>query len=1178
MSLRIVSGRSGSGKSTLIHHEIVDIVKEQSIGAPIFLLVPDQMSFSSEYDLTHRYGVSGLIRAQVTTFKRLAWRVLQETGGISRQEINGFGYRMLIKRLLEDNKEQFSLFRQAAGKRGFTDEMETLLKEFNRYSLDSKTLELLLSDFEGMNAPQTLRDKAHDLQLLLSALEERLGTTYIDSEGYFPLLTAQLKDSEIIQSADIYIDGFTAFTTREFELVQELLKVARRVTVVLPMESDADADDEQALFYQSARTSVRLKELAFEEGIEVERTVHCQTTFRFQNNDLKCIEEKFDLQDEAMCNSSEDFEIIEAVNRRAEVHAIARKIREFMQNDAIRYREMAILYRQADVYDPLFATIFPQYDIPVFVSQKKPMLHHPLIELSRSALEVIQSDWKYEPIFRAVKTDLFFPVDADLQVWRERADRLENFVIAQGIYSERWFDENRWLYKKYRGLEFLTKNQTDEERAFQQEIEAARSKVREPLKELENQLTSCKTGRDFATALFNFIENLEVYEKLQDLKDKEIDKGQLLAASEHEQAWNQWVDVLDQFVMMFGEQEMTLEEALHTLEEGFDTLEFSRIPPSLDQVTIATADLSRLTNMKAVFVIGMNEGVYPQRMDHEGLLSDAEREWFMQLGMELAPTSKTRLLEESFITYRALTMASEKLVVSYAIADEESKALLPSLYVKKLQQLIPNAPFTKALIDPTEALSELSDLPYINHPNTSLAYLMMQLRQAEHGKGLTPEWRALQAYYEEDPYWSDILERLMRPLTVLNKAEQLTPDITDALYGSTLTSSVSRIEKFYGCPFSHFSTYGLRLEERAEYRLETPTIGDLFHAALKWISEETHEKNIKWGQLTPEQCADLAKRAVDKISPLLYHQILMSTSRYRYIQRKLTLIVQRTMLSLSQHARVSNFKPIALEAAFGPGEPLPPLMIKLDGGKKMQMRGRIDRVDATTINDKPYIRVVDYKSSSKKLDLNDVYYGLSLQMLTYLDVAVENSEAWLPLHSEAGGVLYIHVHNPMLKPHDNLDGQQAELERLKEFKMKGLLLDDRETLIDMDEALEEGGHSQVVPVYVGKKDGTVSPKMSSVISTQDMGHLRNFVRHKHQQAGEGILAGHTDISPYRMKTRTACEYCSFKSVCQFDTTDANQHYRYLQPIGKKEDVIEQIRKETKADEGNSCEAGDSDLD
>lgn len=476
---------------------------------------------------------------------------------------------------------------------------------------------------------------------------------------------------------------------------------------------------------------------------------------------------------------------------------------------------------------------------------------------------------------------------------------------------------------------------------MQTEIEAIRDEIRTPLKALQDKLILAKTGRDVATALFELVEEVQVYDKLQIMKDRELDRGEALAASEHDQAWKEWIAVLDQFVYMFGEQEMSVQEAAKILDEGFDTLEFARIPPTLDEVMVATVDLARLSHIKVAFVLGMNDGVYPTRLDYEGLLSDVEREWFTHIGYELAPTSKKSTITGKLLLYRAITTPSDKLYMTYPTADEEGKALISSLYIKKIignektAGLLSGVNVERVVIDPIELLDD-NVLPYIRHPRTALAHLMLQLRQAEHSRELAPEWVAVQKYYEQDPYWALILHRLMHPMTHKNEAEPLEGYITQELYGRKLTSSVSRIEKYFRCPFSHFTTYGLRLEERAEYRLETFAMGDLFHEALKWITEETHRLQLSWIRLSKQQIQQLARQAVEQIVPVFSHQILLSSARYRYIQRKLIRIVERTMMALTQHANVSHFKPIAIEASFGPGqhEQLPPLEIDLQGGKK----------------------------------------------------------------------------------------------------------------------------------------------------------------------------------------------------------------------------------------------------
>ncbi|MFD1926918.1 helicase-exonuclease AddAB subunit AddB [Sporosarcina siberiensis] len=1159
MSLRFVTGRSGSGKTTFIQREIATELKERSLGTPILVIVPDQMSFSVEHSLSVNFGLNGIIRAQVSTFKRLAWRVLQEVGGITRKEIDGFGYRMLVRSVLEDNREEFKLFRQAASKRGFTEQIGDLLKEFSRYCLDFQTMSELQTALIEANAPRTLLDKASDLELLLTKIEERLGTTYVDSEGHLALLAAQIKNAELLKGADIYIDGFENFTTREYEIITELMKYAKRMTVVLPMEGALTGFADHELFFNPVRTSLRLRGIARAESIEIEEDVYLSEPLRFTNDDLQHIEKEFDHYPAQSKESTGNVLLIEATNRRAEIHAVARKIRERMRAGK-RYKDISILYRQPEKYDELIETIFPHYDIPVFISRKKPMLHHPLIEFSRSVLDAVTSGWSYEAIFRAVKTDLFFPHGEDKRVWRDRSDRLENYVLAQGIYSTRWFDDSRWKVKKYRGLEMYSEVQTDDELRAEEELHLIRDSIREPLNDFEKKMKRAKNGMDVAEALFVFMEQLRVYDKIIDLRAEEERAGRLLGATEHEQAWNGWINVLDQFVLMFGEKDMDPVEAARILDEGLDSLEFTRIPPSLDQVTVSTIEISSLMDIDVVFVLGVSDGVLPQRIDNEGILSDVDREWFSTIGFELAPTSKMKLMDETFMAYRAFTAPREQLYISYPMADEEGKTLIPSMYIARIQQLLLNTETIIAVTDPSELLDE-DGFDYISHPRAALPFAALKLREVKMSGELSPKWQAVMAYYEKDAYWSTVTKGIKRAMDSGSSTERLNPEMTAGLYGESFVSSVSRIESYYSCPFQHYASFGLALRERSEYTLEAPAIGDLFHAALKWVSDETMRLGKSWAELTKEECWKLAKDAVEDISPYFFNRILLSTNRYIYIQRKLMHIIQRTIYSLNTQAKSTVFKPIAIEAAFGPGDEFPSLKIPLRRGDTMQMRGRIDRIDASEIGGKSYVRVVDYKSSARSLDLTEVYYGLSLQMMTYLDVALENSDKWLGVHADPAGVLYMHIHNPMIRPGTELSTETLEQEIAKSFKMRGYLLDSPNVIEGMDDSI--GQTSAIIPAGF-KKDGTFT-KASKVLTTDDMQMMRSYVRTKHQNAGNAMLAGDARVYPYKLKERMPCQFCSYRSVCQFDPSDPTQDYRAYEELGQDES-LEKMRKEVAGDE------------
>ena len=1037
MSLRIISGRAGTGKTTYIHCEMIEDLKTNPLGAPIFIIVPDQMSFSTEYDLTNKYDVDGIMRAQVVTFKRLAWYILQLTGGIARDMVDSTGYRMLIRRVLEDHKEEFQLFKQAAGKQGFTQEIEKLLREFTQFNVTTETIGPIIENLQQLNASPTLLAKMQDLSLILTKLKEHLGDTYTDSEGFYPILQEKIAEAGL-QEAQIYLDGFVAFTKREFDVLAELIKHTKRVTIVLPFEQEADAFDNGAVFHRGAATYVKLMEFAQTHGIEIEAREIFTDNYRYANDDLQHIECNFNAPRPMRQAAQGNVRIIEGANRRAEVQAIAREILRLVQEEGYRYKEIGIMHRQAEAYDNLISMTFAQYGIPVFSNEKRPMLHHPLIEFARSTLEAIATNWQYEPLFRAIKTDLFFPAQANVRKMREQMDELENFVIEKGLVGHRWETDDYWRYKKVRSFEKIQPQSTKEQEK-ERALHYARDLVREPLQKLKVKIENAHQGRDIAIALYEYVDELQVFDKLVRLKDREEAEGEHDLSSEHEQAWNGWVNVLDQFVIMFGDVALTLEQAGEILEEGYSALQFSNIPPTIDEVTVSTVEYSRFDNMKAIFIIGVNDGIYPMRMDNEGLISDVERETMQQIDVELSPSSKSRLLQEAFLFYRAISSPTNRLYITFASADEESKALLPSLYINRLHKLFEvegkrTLPHERIFIDPIEELDESKWMHYIRHPRPSIAYLTMQLKRAHLEQKLGDEWIALKAFYEQDEEWNRVLQVAMTPLTKKNEAEPLKPEVTEKLYGNELQGSVSRLERFYQCAFSHFATYGLRLDERAEFRLETFAMGDLFHEALRQILSEKEAEPLK----TYSQCLAKAREKVEQLVGIFSYRILESNARYTYIKEKLIRIIGRTLFALTTHNEKSRFKPLAHELSFGMTDmkstsdeeqqkSLKALEISLNHNRKMKLRGQIDRIDGYQDGNDLFLRVVDYKSSSRDLDLSEVYHGISLQLLTYLDVAMRNIGDLVELENliaRSAGVLYVHVHDPLLTLEDYSDASR----------------------------------------------------------------------------------------------------------------------------------------------------------
>lgn len=1200
MTLRVITGRAGTGKTTLVHREIVEDLKTNLFANPIFILVPDQMSFMTEYELTTNYEIEGIMRAQVMTFKRLAWFVLQNEGGIAKERIDGTGYRMLLRRILEEHQEEFKLFKRAAGKPGFTKEIEQILKEFSQYHIDVETIEPLIDSLKSNGASEVLLHKMHDLHIILKQLHERIGTEYIDGDGYFPLLLERIPTMESLRNTDVYLDGFVSFNGQEFAILKELLIYAKRVTIVLPMD-DPQADLlEGSVFYRAANTYEKIKhelqKLRFERGIDIEEEprVHLEVNYRSTNEDLRQIERSFDAIGEQPIASTGHVKILEGVNPRAEVQGIAQEIKQLVIEKGLRYKDIGIMYRQADVYDAIIGTTFTQYDIPYFSNEKRAMLYHPLIEFSRSVLEILTSNWKYEPVFRSVKTDLFFPYGANLVAMRDRADILENFVIAKGIVHDRWMNEQVWHYRRFKSLEKVNDVQTEDELAHEQLLKSVRDLIREPVLTLQNRIKGNVTGREIVVALYEFMESLDIYKKLVKMQEQEEQADALHQAFEHEQAWNGWIHILEQFDLMFGDKVMPLEEVAQILDEGFSTLQFSSVPPTLDEVTVSTVEFARFDNKKAIFVIGVNDGVYPMRMEASGLLSDDERDAFEEIDVELAPGLKSRLLQESFLFYRAITSSTNYLFITYASADEESKGKLPSLYVNRLHkmfEIVENARTQAAktvrtlthrqiAMDPLDEQQKDHVLDYLQHPSPAIGFLMTQLKQAQlERRPLTEEWGALKTFYERQAGWKDVLDIVEKPLYTTNEAEPLAGEVATALYGENFLASVSRIERFYSCPYSHFASYGLKLQERTEFKLESFAMGDLFHEAIRTILSEK-EPTIALD--TYVACYKKADYTISKLVDYFSYSILKSSHRFAYIKTKLVKIVARTIYALINQSELSKFKAIAHEKPFGKRDdknteqddrnPLDALEIDLEHDRKMYVRGQIDRIDAYKDAENLYLRVIDYKSSGRKLDFTEVYNGISLQLLTYLDVAMQN----FPILAQEGkfiqdlteleniivqaaGMFYLHVHNPLIPIEDYEQQDRVENLRQEKFKLSGYMLKDVEVAQWMDQSLEPSKTSIIVPAaFKSGDDPEFNNRSSKVIEPEQMENLQQFVHYKFRQAGNEIYRGNTEIKPYSLGNQKACTFCSFKAVCQFDQTETGNRFNELKKQSEQE-VFETIK-------------------
>ncbi|HEY8346162.1 MAG TPA: helicase-exonuclease AddAB subunit AddB [Symbiobacteriaceae bacterium] len=1164
MGLRFIIGSAGSGKTHTCLEEIAAAVRAAPEGPPLILLVPEQATFQVEQALLGHDRLKGIMRAQVLSFQRLAWRVSMKVGGLAQPPLSDLGKRMVLRALLERRQGELRIFGQVADRPGFIEKLAGTISEVRAYQQGPDSLRRHLNCLsEAGQAESALFAKLHDLALVMQDLADYTEGRFTDPDDYLPVLAGQLSESGLLDGAEVWVDGFSGFTPQELAVLGAIFASARRTHVTLCIAPDelrkaggrhTDAD----LFHPTLTTYDQLTKLAKERGIPIDPPLILRDRPRFQRApELAYIEEHlFRVAPPPWTGGApRSVTLVEAQNRREEVDAAAREVLRLVREEGLRYREIAVVARNLDAYGDLTAAVFAAYGIPAFVDRRRTVAHHPLVELLRAALEVVTQNWEYGPVFRYLKTDL-------TAAGRDEVDLLENYVIEHGIRGQAWRDPAPWRFVRRYTLEEDEAERSPDQEAWLERIHEIRTRATAELVAFQRRLTrrggTELTVREITTALFQLLDDLKVAARLEQWAEEAEAAGDLELAREHEQVWNGVLELMDQMVEALGDVRVSLTQYLQILSAGLDGLRLGLIPPGLDQVIVGTVERSRHVGIRATLILGATEKDFPPQPPEDAIFTDRERERLKAEGLEVGPTSLEQLFQQQFFTYVALTRASDRLWISYPLVDETGRAVAPSPVIQRLRNLFPDLQVRPA-VDPARTAQAVAQS--VENPIQLGAALARAFRLYRSGYPLDPGWLDLYQWAVHDPH----LQKQIAPVLASVAYEEwfhqrsapIGRDLARLLYGDRLRTSVSRLEAFTACPFQHFAGYGLALGERPRFEVRAPEFGLFYHAALSLFVRQLAEEGRAWESLTPEEAAERMDRLVDLLAPRLQNEILLSTPEHRYLLRSMRRTLQASLRILNEHIYHGRFRPLWVELPFGSqhGEGLPPVAVPLSDGSHVLLRGRIDRVDGLQVADGIwYLRVIDYKSSARKLDLAGFYHGLSLQLLLYLYVVVEGAGRLLPGQRRPAGALYFPVHDPVVRLPAPQPPEQVEKERRSRFRATGILTDEPDVICAMDEA--GLGLTQVAKL---NKDGTV-PKKAPVASQEQFAMLFGHLRRTITRAAERMLEGQVDVAPYRLGRETPCSFCAYRPVCQFDPTVEGQGYRSLERL-KPAEVWQRIAEE-----------------
>ncbi|RNC29814.1 MAG: ATP-dependent helicase/deoxyribonuclease subunit B [Candidatus Dichloromethanomonas elyunquensis] len=1112
-NLRFIYGRAGSGKTSCCLREIKERIEDQA-SHPLVYLVPEQYTFQAEKDLIHVLGTGGILKTEVLSFRRLAFRVFNQVGGITYPHIHSAGKCMLIYRILDKLKNEMKVFSKAADREGFVNTLSTLITEFKRYAVAPEELGAACDRLE-QNDP--LKEKLAELMAVYFEYEKVIGRSYRDSDDDLTLAAQKIPFSNLYEEAEIWIDGFAGFTPQEYLVIAKLLAKAKRINVVLCCDSLKDTRGND-VFASVKRVYQKLVFLAEDLGAEIEPPVYFRERplprFR-QSPELSHLEQNLiSFPYTAYPGRTGNVSLFSSVHPFAEVESAAGEIIRLCRDQGIRYKDIAVVTRNLGTYEKLFEVIFEEYGIPFFMDRKKDIINHPLVRLILSMLDIFTQQWSYEAVFRYLKTGL-------TGVSREDCDLIENYVLACGIRGSRWTKEEDWNdQKKDNALE---------------KINQIRKNIIKPLLDFRQKTKGRKTAAEICGALYHFLTVLGVPEMMQELIDGFRKDGQLDLAKEYSQVWNIVMDVFDQTVEIMDEETVSLERFAKMITIGFAEYQVGLIPASLDQVLVGSVERSRSHEIKALFLLGVNDGVFPSSALEEGILSDQDRTALSHAGIELACDTRARAFDEEYLVYRVLTASSSYLRVSWPIADQEGRSLRPSIIISKMRKIFPQMQEGSDLLRPASA----EEVELITGGSPSFRQMVAAIRRKAEGEDIHPLWGEIYRWFAAQELWRPKCDMLPGAVLYQNVAQPVNPEKISSLYGNPAFTSVSRLEKYAACPFAFYVQYGLGARERKIYQFSPPDVGTFMHAVIERFSEDVARQGLSWRELDRVPCAERVSAIVEEMLAKMEGSGLAASKRYTALTLRLKRVIARAVWLIAEHIRRSSFEPLGWEMGFGEGEKFPPITIELESGQKINLVGRIDRIDALKTEKGTYLRVVDYKSGAKEFKLADVFYGIQIQLITYLD-ALENRESGLGDPILPGGVLYFRIDDPVIRGNRKLDKEEIERAIMKELRMKGLLLADVRLIKEMDNTID--GPSLIIPARVNKGDVL---GRSSAATLEQFSILRTYVRKLLMDLCDEIMRGNVSIKPYKKKKMTSCTYCGYSAVCQFDTAMKENTYRFL---------------------------------
>ena len=1128
MSLRFYFGPSGAGKSRQLYQEIM----ERSLKEPkknFLIIVPDQFTMQTQKDLTMLHERGGILNIDVLSFGRLSHRIFDEVGELDTPVLDDTGKSLVLQKVALGMKEQLPTLGGHLHKQGYIHEVKSAISEFMQYGISPDDVTKLIDFSQKRGA---LVHKLKDLAVLYQGFKDYIQGEFITTEETLDVLRRSLSKSGLVKGSVVVFDGFTGFTPVQNRVIQEILCLSEETIVSLTLgegENPYQPDGEQKLFHLTKKTVHDLEKLASQAGVQRGRDVFVQPgeQDRFAESPaLRALEQNLFRYDvKPFTEEQNSIHLMETMTPAEEVHQVGLQILELIRDGNMAYRDIALVSGDLESYAPYVETEFSKMGIPCYIDRTRGIVLNPMTEYINSALELYLKNFSYEAVFHYLRSGLS-------DITPREADVLENYVIRTGVRG----------YSKWSRLFTHKADETGED-------EEALLRINDIRERMMNQI-SCLHGKtkdtveNYVNQLYEFLVANKVQEKLVNLEKMFTEQGDLAKAREYAQIYRLVMDLLNQIYELLGAETITLQEFADILEAGFGEIQVGTIPQNVDRILVGDMERTRLKQVKALFFLGVNDGNIPKSASKGGIISDMDREFLKESDMELAPSPRQQMFIQRLYLYLNMTKPSHYLYLSYAKVNREGRSVRPAYLVDVIKKLFPQIaveyPQNRPMLDMVVTSGEGVD------------YLAQGLRLYVQGMSSPKEEQLFLTLYEaygETEELRALRQNLTQAAFRRYQESGLSRQVARALYGKLLENSVTRLETYAACAYHHFLQYGLSLKEREEFGFESVDMGNIFHAVLETFAERLAGSEYTWFDFPKEFGEQKVREALEQYAAQYGETILYSSARNEYAITRMGRVLTRTVLTLQEQLKKGEFTPDAYEMSFHYADHLDSINVALSAEEKMRLRGRIDRIDTAEDEDHVYVKVIDYKSGNRQFDLAALYYGLQLQLVVYMNAAMELEARKHPdKEIVPAALLYYHIDDPTVETPTELSEEELNEQILEKLRMKGVVNGEEGIVEKLDKYM--GSKSNIIPVE-RKKDGSFSAR-SSVMSSEELKVISDYVNYKVRSIGQEILAGRMELNPYEKGAASACTYCAYRKVCGFDPTVPGYEKRILEELDGKE--------------------------